>query len=85
MPDSHDHSVTLMVIDKDGEEVLAHTSHQHSRDGACTAYGHALVGLMKHYRDQRQLLKENSSSDKAPRKVPAKLAATMPEDPDRAS
>lgn len=84
MPDTHDYSLEIQVIDREGQQVLTHSSHQHSRAGACIAYGHALIGLMQHYRDDRQLQEGNTHKGKAPRKIPGTLAAAMPEDPDRA-
>jgi hypothetical protein len=85
MPDEKAFSLNLSVFDKDGNILLEHTSNGHSCAGACTAYGHSIEALMKHYRDKREIEEGITTKVKAPRKVPAKLATSMPEDPDRAS
>ena len=75
--------IHIGVVDDEKNYILEHFSAGHSRNGACTAYGHALKALMEHYRDQRQIEEGKTTNRKTPRKVPARIAATMPEDPDR--
>lgn len=48
-----DFSVSIEILNPDGETVCQVAHAHQSLDGAARAYGHAVRGLMEHYRDER--------------------------------